>query len=109
MTAVAFFSAPLMASLLEVFLKELRIDDLVLDSDTIPGWFMAFAYFIYMLLVVFFFVDASDPQESSPSQTSLEPEVPEKMWSPGLMTCSWTDGRACCLFLAPPSQSYKRV
>ena len=34
----------------------------VLDSDTIPGWFMAVLYFIYMLMIVFFFEDAGSPK-----------------------------------------------
>ena len=91
MTAVALFSAPLIASLLEIFVKELRIDDLVLDSDTIPGWFMALLYFIYMLLLFFFFEDACDPQDNSPSETSRS----EKMWTPGFVTCLFGS------FLAP--------
>lgn len=85
MAAVAFFGAPWIASILEVFVKELRIEDLVLDSDTVPGWFMALIYFIYLLLVVFFFEDAQD--------VAVEPVGPEgevdrePFWSPGLLVC----------------------
>ncbi|CAK9082598.1 SPX domain-containing membrane protein At4g22990 [Durusdinium trenchii] len=88
MTAVAFCCAPLIAALLEIFVKELRIEDLVLNSDTIPGWFMAMLYFIYLLLVVFFFEDVADPQVSSPTPPEpAEGEPQEKFWKPGLLTC----------------------
>ena len=46
----------------------------VLDSDTIPGWFMAVLYFIYMLMIVFFFEDAGSPKKlRQTDQQSLPP------------------------------------
>ena len=84
MAAIAFFSAPWIASMLEIFVKELRIEDLVLDSDTIPGWFMATLYFIYLLLVVFFFEDARV------KETPVQPEhrdSTERFLTPGLAVC----------------------
>ena len=86
MAAVAFFGAPWIASILEVFVKELRIEDLVLDSDTIPGWFMALMYFLYLLLVVFFFEDPEDVLAERPSEAS-EGSERERFWSTGLAVC----------------------
>ena len=90
MAAVAFFTAPWIASLLSIFVTDLRIEDLVLDSDTIPGWFMATLYFAYLLLVVFFFEDVpaepeASPQPSEGSQPSLE--ASEAFLKPGLLVC----------------------
>jgi len=86
MSAVAFFGAPLIASLLEIFVKELRIEDLVLDSDTIPGWFMAALYFVYMLLIVFLFEDPVDAPQSPASAASASDAAGEK-WRPGFLIC----------------------
>ena len=85
MAAIAFFSAPLIASMLETFVKDLRIEDLVLDSDTIPGWFMATLYFIYLLLVVFFFEDARGEKET-PAQAQHKAST-ERFLTPGLAVC----------------------
>lgn len=88
MSAVAFFGAPLIASLLEIFVKELRIEDLVLDSDTIPGWFMAVLYFVYMLLIVFFFEDPVDaPQSPAASASDAGEKAQESLWRPGFLIC----------------------
>eukprot|EP00434_Breviolum_minutum_P003401 symbB.v1.2.002991.t1/scaffold159.1/size291531/10 len=89
MAAVAFFGAPLIAALLEMFVKDLRIQDLVLDSDTIPGWFMAVLYFIYMLLIVFFFEDAEDVETTaSPAgKTDTNEEAQESLCQPGFLIC----------------------
>lgn len=91
MSAVAFFGAPLIASLLEIFVKELRIEDLVLDSDTIPGWFMAALYFVYMLLIVFLFEDPVDAPQSPASAASASDAAGEKptesLWRPGFLIC----------------------
>merc|ERR1740121_253896 len=46
---------PLIACLLEVFLKELRIENLLLDSETAPGWLMASLYFSLMLVLYLVF------------------------------------------------------
>ena len=89
MAAVAFFWAPLIAALLEMFVKDLRIQDLVLDSDTIPGWFMAVLYFIYMLLIVFFFEDAQDVETTaSPAgETDANEETQDSLCQPGFLIC----------------------
>lgn len=87
MAAVAFFTAPWIASLLSIFVKDLRIEDLVLDSDTIPGWFMAGLYFVYLLLVVFFFEDVP-PEPEARSQPAPEPSAEvETFLKPGLLVC----------------------
>ena len=54
-TTAALAAAPAVSGLLETFLHELRIHNLVLDSDTAPGWFMAIVYFLYLMKVVFLF------------------------------------------------------
>ena len=92
MAAVAFLGAPLIAALLEMFVKDLRIQDLVLDSDTIPGWFMAVLYFIYMLLIFFFFEDAEDVETTaSPSgetdTNDANEESQESLCQPGFLIC----------------------
>ncbi|CAL1150208.1 unnamed protein product [Cladocopium goreaui] len=38
---------PALAAMLEAFMKFIRIENLVLDSDTIPGWFMAVLYLLF--------------------------------------------------------------
>jgi len=43
---------PTMAAALDVFVKSIRIDNLVLDADTIPGWFMAIVYLLFMVKVI---------------------------------------------------------
>jgi len=88
MAAVAFFGAPLIAALLEIFVKDLRIEDLVLDSDTIPGWFMAVLYFIYMLMIVFFFEDAQDVESTaSPAGETDANEAQDSLCRPGFLIC----------------------
>ncbi len=89
MAAVAFFGAPLIAALLEIFVKDLRIQDLVLNSDTIPGWCMAVLYFIYMLMVVFFFEDAQDVESTaSPAgETDANEEAQDSLCRPGFLIC----------------------
>lgn len=87
-TAVAFTTGPLLAGLLVTFLKETRIHNLVLDSDTIPGWFMATLYLLYLLKV--FFIFENPPPESAdrlprPSNATQE----EPMMSCGLLVCYW--------------------
>jgi len=90
MATLAFTAAPLLAALLETFVKELRIENLVLDSDTIPGWFMAFAYYLFLLKVVFFF---ENPQDNMPekTETTTAPEVlaeaSESLWTSGFQVC----------------------
>ncbi|CAK9009153.1 unnamed protein product [Durusdinium trenchii] len=107
LTGVALCGAPLIASLLEIFVKELRIGDLLLNSDTMPGWFMAVVYFIYMLLIVFCFED------SSRDETSLSPnllEEGESCWKPGLWVClfasflSTTTKTMCVVFFVKLSE-----
>ena len=85
MATLAFTAAPLLAALLETFVKELRIENLVLDSDTIPGWFMAFAYYMFLLKVVFFFENPEDdvPQEEQHKATDRK----EVLWTSGFCVC----------------------
>lgn len=78
---LAFTAAPLLAALLETFVKELRIENLVLDSDTIPGWFMAFLYYLFLLKLVFFF---ENPMQSAKQDTA---DGEESIWNRGFLVC----------------------
>merc|ERR1712190_614965 len=42
---------------LNAFLVSIRIHNLVLDSDTAPGWFMALAYLLFMAKLILLFED----------------------------------------------------
>jgi len=46
-----------LAALLEYFIKSIRIHNLVLDSDTVPGWCMALVSSVFLVLVVLLFED----------------------------------------------------
>jgi hypothetical protein len=46
---------PLLAWALETFVKDLHIGNLILDSDTAPGWCMAVLYFGFMIKLFIFF------------------------------------------------------
>ncbi|CAE7213788.1 unnamed protein product [Symbiodinium microadriaticum] len=81
---LAFTAAPLLAALLETFVKELRIENLVLDSDTIPGWFMAFLYYLFLLKLVFFFENPKDDVQSAKHDTA---DSQESLWNRGFLVC----------------------
>merc|ERR1719454_99759 len=57
---------PLLAWALESFMKEIHYENLFLDSDTIPGWFMACVYLLLMLKV---FIVFENPPAISPSES----------------------------------------
>jgi hypothetical protein len=48
---------PALAAVLDVFVRFVRIDNLVLDADTAPGWFMATLYLLFMVKVIVLFED----------------------------------------------------
>uniref|UniRef100_A0A7S2IUF4 Major facilitator superfamily (MFS) profile domain-containing protein n=1 Tax=Zooxanthella nutricula TaxID=1333877 RepID=A0A7S2IUF4_9DINO len=58
---------PALAALLDFFIKSVRIHNLVLDSDTVPGWCMAFVFSLFLVLVALLFEDP--PAELIPSRT----------------------------------------
>ncbi|CAJ1446622.1 unnamed protein product [Effrenium voratum] len=75
---------PALAALLEEFMKFTRINNLVLDSDTIPGWFMAVVFLLFSVKLLIF----------------LE-EPPSLRQSPGVaktarIPLSWQQLGACC-------------
>ena len=86
MATLAFTAAPLAAALLETFVKELRIENLVLDSDTIPGWFMALAYYLFLLKVVFFFENPEEDENAS-SRHESPADREEVLWTSGFLVC----------------------
>ena len=81
--------APAICGLLETFLHELRVHNLVLDSDTAPGWFMAIVYFSYLLKVVFFFENPEKARSQEPSHATAESpaEKRESLWTTGILLC----------------------
>uniref|UniRef100_A0A7S2LY59 Major facilitator superfamily (MFS) profile domain-containing protein n=1 Tax=Zooxanthella nutricula TaxID=1333877 RepID=A0A7S2LY59_9DINO len=56
-TTLGYAVGPTLAAVLDVFLKSVRVHNLVLDSDTAPGWFMALLYLIFLVLIVIVFED----------------------------------------------------
>jgi len=54
---LAFAAGPALAALLEYFIKSIRIHNLVLDSDTVPGWFMALVSSVFLVLLLLLFED----------------------------------------------------
>ena len=87
----ALAAAPAVCGLLDtLFLHELRIQNLVLDSDTAPGWFMAIVYFLYLLKV--FFIE--NRQESPSQETSpATQESPAERCMPAGGFCEHYDNR----------------
>jgi MFS family permease len=83
-TALAFTLGPLLAGLLEDFVKDLHIENLVLDSDTVPGWFMALLYFFYMVKVFFLFEDPAAEASDSLGQAGSD-DAP--LLGAGLLVC----------------------
>lgn len=81
--------APAICGLIETFLHELRVHNLVLDSDTAPGWFMAIVYFLYLLKVVFFFEnpEKAPSQEPSHAAAASPAEKRESLWTTGILLC----------------------
>eukprot|EP00439_Symbiodinium_sp_Y106_P016879 s6053_g2.t1 len=53
---------PALAAMLEASMKFIKINNLVLDSDTIPGWFMAALYLFFTAKLVILFKDL--PQDA---------------------------------------------
>ncbi|CAK8993116.1 unnamed protein product [Durusdinium trenchii] len=45
-------AGPALAAMLEASMKFIKINNLVLDSDTIPGWFMAAAYLFFTVKII---------------------------------------------------------
>lgn len=51
---------PFLAFMTGIFCKELRIDNLVLDENTLPGWLMAFLWFVLLVLQPFLYLEPSE-------------------------------------------------
>eukprot|EP00929_Paragymnodinium_shiwhaense_P039783 TRINITY_DN20856_c0_g1_i3.p1 TRINITY_DN20856_c0_g1~~TRINITY_DN20856_c0_g1_i3.p1 ORF type:complete len:464 (-),score=62.30 TRINITY_DN20856_c0_g1_i3:429-1820(-) len=86
-TAVAFAVGPLIAALLEQFVKITRIENLILDSDSMPGWFMACLFLGYLPLV--FFVFQNPPEEPISETLPPQGEVKERWLTRGVLACYW--------------------
>merc|ERR1712232_1511966 len=58
LNTLGYALGPALAALLDFFLKEvIRIENLVLDADTAPGWPMAILYLLFIAKVVLMFED----------------------------------------------------
>jgi len=64
---IAYALGPALAAVFEVFLKAIRIDNLILDADTAPGWFMAIVWLLFIAKAVVLF------QELPLSKTAPRP------------------------------------
>merc|ERR1712190_240154 len=90
MASVGYVMGPLLAWALEVFCKELRIENLVLDSDTMPGWCMASLYFLLIPMVAFFF--QSPPltlMSAKPQQHEQSANDYKSIPLAGVLICIW--------------------
>ncbi|CAE8599177.1 unnamed protein product [Polarella glacialis] len=95
-STLGYAVGPCFAWALAVFVKELRIENLLLDSDTAPGWLMAALYFAFMLLFVLLFHEPeteaeSDIDESEGKRVPTIPSSarPERLPVCALITCLW--------------------
>lgn len=93
-SVLGYVLGPLIAWLLEVFVKELRIENLLLDSETAPGWLMAALYFKLMLLLYLVFESPPTGPSESAEATEKHPadSVRSKLKSlewRGLVACMW--------------------
>merc|ERR1712176_532176 len=72
LNTLGYALGPAIAAVLDVFVKSIHIHNLVLDVDTVPGWFMAMIYLVYMVKIIIFFEDL--PMEV----TSPKPRADQK-------------------------------
>jgi len=79
---------PALAAMLESFMKSIRIENLVLDSDTIPGWFMAAMYLLFTAKVILLFKDLPRDAMTSEVAQSGSPKRGFKL--------TWQSLSACC-------------
>jgi len=90
MANIGYVMGPLFAWALEVFVKELRIENLVLDSDTMPGWCMACLYFFLIPKVLFFFKNPSGQLMQAQPQQQESPAVGSRLMPlVGVLICIW--------------------
>lgn len=65
---------PFLAFLIGTFCKELRVDNLMLDQNTMPGWLMAVCFFLYMLAQHFLF---EEPQRLGEGEGASKEVIPQ--------------------------------
>jgi len=80
LNTLGYALGPALAAMLDVFVASFRINNLVLDADTAPGWFMAILYLLFMVKVIVLFEDVpmnvTSPQAAQSNHadsTVLEP------------------------------------
>mmetsp|Transcript_174312 Transcript_174312/g.553375 ORF Transcript_174312/g.553375 Transcript_174312/m.553375 type:complete len:474 (-) Transcript_174312:428-1849(-) len=85
LNTLGYALGPALAAVLEVFVKSVHVNNLVLDSDTAPGWFMALIYLLYMAQVLLVFEDL--PAELTGSEP-LGKNVATDERPPMIATCA---------------------
>lgn len=86
---LGYAAGPALAAIIEVFVKSLRIENLVLDSDTAPGWFMAMMYLFFMVMVIVLFDDLPI-DDATPSANGSGKEQRDRIPLLGAAACLWT-------------------
>jgi len=86
MNTLGYAVGPGIAALLEVFVKDLHIENLVLDSDTAPGWCMACIYLFLMVKIILVFQDPPMEHRISKPSPAAATERPSIL---GLIICMW--------------------
>ncbi|CAE7399843.1 unnamed protein product [Symbiodinium natans] len=85
---------PALAAMLEASMKFIKINNLVLDSDTIPGWFMAVLYLFFAGKLVLFFQDL--PRDSIVATPEVEGRTLRSPRSPKTPPMSLQKMAAAC-------------
>mmetsp|Transcript_136396 Transcript_136396/g.436486 ORF Transcript_136396/g.436486 Transcript_136396/m.436486 type:complete len:476 (-) Transcript_136396:499-1926(-) len=85
LNTLGYALGPALAAVLEVFVKSVHVNNLILDSDTAPGWFMAILYLLFMAQVLLVFEDL--PAELTGSEP-LGKNVATDERPPMIATCA---------------------
>jgi len=91
MNILGYALGPFTAAFLEFFVKSVHVHNLVLDSDTAPGWAMALLYLLYVVMVAAVFEDL--PLEAPCPKAGGVPPVGERA------AASSGSILACCISL----------
>jgi len=91
MNILGYALGPFAAAILEYFVKSIHVHNLVLDSDTAPGWAMAVLYLLFIVLVAAVFEDL--PLEATCPKAGGAPTVTDRA------AASLGSILACCVSL----------
>ncbi|CAJ1345021.1 unnamed protein product [Effrenium voratum] len=92
---------PALAAILEVFMKFTKINNLVLDSDTIPGWFMAMVYLLFAVKALILLEEPPTLRKSNLPQRGASHNSVGSRSSGGSddsqkSRVTWQQAAACC-------------